>query len=193
MSLRETALLEENTRLKETNNHLKEQNHELTSVISSKEQTISAQQNRLNDLLKRIYGRRSEKFDPNQLVFDEVILSAEKSVRPGQEALDEEVKEQVIREHIRRSHPGRRPLPEHLKRIEHYLDINEKDKVTKEGKERPLIGFDINERLDYQPCTFVVHRYVRPKYGADDDIEGVGVKQMHGRKRPVSAYHYRKI
>jgi transposase len=185
MSLRETALLEENTRLKETNNHLKEQNHELTSVISSKEQTISAQQNRLNDLLKRIYGRRSEKFDPNQLVFDEVILSAEKSVRPGQEALDEEVKEQVIREHIRRSHPGRRPLPEHLKRIEHYLDINEKDKVTKEGKERPLIGFDINERLDYQPCTFVVHRYVRPKYGADDDIEGVGVKQHPPVEGPI--------
>jgi len=178
MSSIETVLLEENT-------HLKEQNHELTCVIERKEQTIRTQQNRLNDLLKRIYGRKSEKLDPSQMVFDEVILAAEKYVRPDQEPLDEKVKEKVIREHIRRTHPGRKPLPEHLERVEHYLDIDDKYKVTVEGNQRPLIGFDITERLDYQPCTFVVNRYIRPKYGADDDIEGPGVKQHPPVEGPI--------
>jgi transposase len=185
MSLSGTALLEEVARLKEENTHFQEQITELTSVIESKERTIRAQQNRLNDLLKRIYGRKSEKLDPNQLVLDEVILAAEQRPRPEQEPLDEAVKEQVIREHIRRSHPGRKPLPEHLERVEHYLDIDEREKVTKDGEERPLIGFDITERLDYQPCTFVVHRYIRPKYGADDDINGPGVKQYPPVEGPV--------
>ena len=177
MSLSGTALLEENTHLKEENTRFQEQITELTSVIESKERTIRVQQNRLNDLLKRIYGRKSEKLDPDQLVFDEVILTAEQQAGPEPEVIDAEVKERVVREHIRRNHPGRKPLPEHLERIEHYLDIDDQDKVTRDGQERPLIGFDISERLDYQPCTFVVHRYIRPKYGADDEIEGAGVKQ----------------
>ncbi len=177
MSDRETVLLEEVARLKDKVIHFQEQIGELATVIETKDRTILAQQNRLNELLKRIYGRKSEKLDPEQLVFDEVILAAGKAVRAGQEPDDAALKEQVIREHIRRSHPGRRPLPEHLERIEHYLDIDEKDKVTGEGKPRPLIGFDITERLDYRPCVLVVNRYIRPKYGADDDIEGPGVKQ----------------
>ena len=192
MSANETALLEEVACLKEEVTHLKEQNNELTDVIAGKDQTIRSQQNRLNELLKRIYGRRSEKLDPSQLVFDDVILAclsadraAERDVRADGEAFDEGVKEKIIREHIRRSHPGRKPLPEHLERIEHYLDIDEKDKLTEDGKERPLIGYDITERLDYQPCTLVVHRYIRPKYGADDDIEGSGVKQHPPAEGPI--------
>ena len=178
MLTKETTLLEENQ-------YLKEQINELTDVIERRDTAIRTQQNRINDLLKRIYGRKSEKLDPGQIVFDDMILAAERYVHPDQEGLDAEVKEKVIREHIRRSHPGRKPLPEHLKRIEHYLDIEKEDKVTAEGRERPLIGFDINERLDYQPCMFVVHRYIRPKYGADDDIDGSGVKQHPPAEGPI--------
>jgi len=185
MSSTETALLEEVNHLKEETIHLNEQVSELTSVIENKNQTIRSQQNRLNDLLKRIYGRKSEKLDPSQMVFDEVILAAEQYACPEEPLLDEAVKEKVIREHLRRSHPGRKPLPEHLERIEHYLDVEENDKVSTDGKQRPLMGFDINERLDYQPCTFVVHRYIRPKYGADDDIEGSGVKQHPPVEGPI--------
>lgn len=178
IALQEVAHLKDKVNhLKENNTHLTEQNDELVNVIANKDQTIRTQQNRLNDLLKRLYGRKSEKLDPNQIVFDEMILQAEKNVHPETIKMDAEVKEQIVREHIRLNHPGRKPLPEHLKRIEHYLDIDEKDKLTQEGKERPLMGFDITEKLDYQPCTFVVHRYIRPKYGANDDVHGLGVKQ----------------
>lgn len=178
-------LLEEVSRLREKNTHFTEQISELTSVIENKDQTIRAQQKQLNELLKRIYGRRSEKLDPDQLVFGQMILDAENNNHPLNEPIDNAVKEEIIREHIRRSHPGRRPLPEHLKRVEHYLDIEEKDKFTADGKERPVIGHDITEKLDYQPCSLIVHRYIRPKYGADDDIAGSGVKQAPMPDGPI--------
>jgi transposase len=200
MSDRETALLEENQALKgkiqtttrlsqkyhEDIFHLEAQIDELTNVIENKDQTIRVQQNQLNDLIKRIYGRKSEKLDPNQIVFDEMVLEAEKNlpVKEGPQ-IDPEVKEQIVREHIRRIHPGRRPFPEHIERVEHYLDVDEKDKYTKDGNQRPLIGVDVTEKLDYQPCVFVVSRYIRPKYGADDDIEGCGVKQHPPAEGPI--------
>lgn len=164
--------------------HLKDQVDELASVIESRDATIKAQQIRLEELIKRIYGRRSEKLDPKQFVLDEVILEAEKQGYP-QELVDPIVIEKVIREHIRRTHPGRKPLPEHLERIEHYLDIDEKDKFTANGNERPIIGVDITEKLDYRPSVFIVNRYIRPKYGADDDIEGTGVKQHPPAEGPI--------
>ncbi len=145
------ALLEENI-------HFKDQIDELANVIESRDRTIRTQQNRLNELLKRIYGRKSEKLDPNQLVLDDIILEAETYPPPAKEPVDAVVVEKVVQEHIRRTHPGRRPLPEHLERIEHYLDIPEEEKKTPDGKDRPLIGVDITERLDYQPCTMVVNR-----------------------------------
>lgn len=178
-------LKQENTCLKEQTIHLKEQNNTLNNIIENKDQMIRMQQNRLNDLLKRIYGRKSEKLDPNQMVFDEILLAADQNKPQEEEPFDGAIKEEIVREHIRRNHPGRKPLPEHLERIEHYLDIEEKDKITKDGKERPIIGFDITERLDYQPCVFVVNRYIRPKYGADDDIEGPGVKQHPPVEGPI--------
>ncbi|MCK5581944.1 MAG: IS66 family transposase, partial [Candidatus Omnitrophica bacterium] len=185
------ALLKENQSLKnqiaescEKTTYLKEQIDELASVIEGRNATIKAQRVRLDELIKRIYGRRSEKLDPKQLVFDEVILEADKQERT-QEPINPIVKEQIVREHIRRTHPGRKPLPEHLQRIEHYLDIDEKDKFTADGKERPMIGVDVTEKLDYRPSVFVVNRYVRPKYGADDDIEGSGVRQHPPVEGPI--------
>lgn len=192
MTLNEQTLLEENSRLKkeyanlkETIYHLTEQNDELADVISNKDQTIRIQQHQLNALLKRLYGRKSERLDPDQLVFDDIILEADSCIPPEDEEIPQEVKEQIVQEHIRRSHPGRKPLPSHLPRHEHFLDIDEKDKYTSDGRLRPIIDYDITEKLDYQPCQFIVHRYVRPKYGADDDVEGCGVKQHPPVEGPI--------
>jgi transposase len=180
------ALKKDHTRLQEENTHYKEQIAELAGVIDNKNHTIRAQQNQLTSLIKRIYGRKSEKLNPDQLVFDGMMLEAQESRHVKEEPpIDPEVKEQIVREHIRRSHPGRRPLPEHLERIEHYLDVDDKDKFTADGKERPIIGFDINEKLDYRPSVFVVNRYIRPKYGADDDLQGCGVKQRPPVDGPI--------
>jgi transposase/regulator of replication initiation timing len=177
MSDLETALLEENTRLKEERTHLREQLNEFERINLSQQATIKILQERVKMYIRRIYGRKSEKIDVSQMVFDDIILAAEKCLKPDEPPPHPEIYEEKVREHIRRKHPGRKALPPELPRIEHYLDIPEEDKYTADGKERPLIGVDVTEKLDYQPSSLVVNRYIRPKYGADDDIEGSGVKQ----------------
>jgi transposase len=174
---REAALLEENARLKEERTCLKEQLNEYEQLHTRQQATIKALQERIKGYIRRIYGRRSEKIDVTQMVFDDIILAAEKCLNPGEPAPHPDIVEEKVREHIRRKHPGRKPLPPELERVEHYLDVPEEEKYTAAGKERPLIGVDISEKLDYRPCVFVVNRYIRPKYGADDDIAGSGVKQ----------------
>lgn len=184
MSDLEAALLEENTRLKKQaecfaveKESFLGQIEEFLKLDTGRQRTIEALQKRVNDLLRRIYGRKSEKIDVNQMVFDDIILAAEKCLNPQEPAPHPEVVEEKVREHLRRKHPGRRPLPPELPRVEHYLDIPEADKFTADGRPRPLIGVAVSEKLDYRPATFVVNRYIRPKYGADDDINGTGVKQ----------------
>lgn len=171
--------------LRKENFHIKDQLDSLEETIGAKNQIIRMQERRLEELLKRIYGRKSEKLDPDQLKFDQIILEADQQLPKNQEEAHPNVVEKVVREYIRRSHPGRQPLPEHLERVEHYLDIPEEDKVTAKGKVRPLIGIDITEKLDYSPCTLVVNRHIRPKYGADEDIKGIGVKQHPAPEGPI--------
>lgn len=176
---------EEQARNEETTRHLNEQIEELSLVIERRDATIAAQQARIKEYIRRIYGRKSEKIDVTQMVFDDIILAAEKCLTPDEPAPHPEIVEEKVREHIRRKHPGRKALPPELPRVEHYLDVPEDDKYTSDGKERPLIGVDISERLDYQPASMVVNRYIRPKYGADDDIEGSGVKQHPPPESPI--------
>ncbi|MEI8012947.1 MAG: IS66 family transposase zinc-finger binding domain-containing protein [Candidatus Omnitrophota bacterium] len=187
----EQTLLEENARLKKQlvllqldrsdfqkqiafsqreREDLQRQIEEFVRLHEGQQRTIQALQERIKGYIRRIYGKKSEKIDVNQMVFDDIILAAEKCLDPQSPAPHPEIAEEKVRAHIQRKHPGRKPLPPEIPRVEHYLDIPEKEKFTADGKERPIIGVDISEKLDYRPAVFVVNRYIRPKYGADDDI-----------------------
>jgi hypothetical protein len=194
---------EEHSRLIEDREHLKEQNAEFLRLHAGQQRTIAALQERVRFYIRKIYGRKSEKIDVTQMVFDDIILAAERCLNPHQPAPHPDIVEEKVREHIRRKHPSRRPLPPELPRVEHYLDIPEEEKYTADGKERKLIGVDITEKLDYRPSSLVVNRYIRPKYGAGDDIEGRGVRQhppvdfadrqMPGGTRITGEHHHREI
>src|SRR5208283_2333269 len=98
MSDREATLLEENTRLKEKQSllikvqshlieerdHLKEQNEEFARLAGSQQATIRALQERVKGYIRRIYGRKSEKIDVTQMVFDDINLTAEKCLKPNE-------------------------------------------------------------------------------------------------------------
>ena len=47
---------------------------ELTKQLASAQHQLKILQNQVEQLLRRVYGRRSEKLDPNQLMFDNLIL-----------------------------------------------------------------------------------------------------------------------
>jgi transposase len=49
---------------------------ELTKKLRSSELKVSMLQHQVEQLLRRVYGRKSERLDPNQLMLDPLILEA---------------------------------------------------------------------------------------------------------------------
>lgn len=126
---------------------------------------------RVRLLTQALFGRKSEKgfvLDPHQLhMFNEA---------EAEEAAPEE-KPDEIRAHTRQK-PKRKPLPEHLPRVEVVHDIP--DKVCACGTPLTRIGEEVCEKLDIIPATVQVICHIRPKYACKGcegvDSEGGAVK-----------------
>ena len=149
---------------------------ELTSQLESSQRKLTMLQHQVEQLIRRVYGRRSEKLDPNQLMFDPLIFEAlnqpdEQSPSNPFEvpAQTTTVKKKANKERSR--HPGRIPIPEHLERVEILLDIPEEEKICPEtGKPLKKIGEEVSEKLEYRPGKLIVNVYRRPKYASPDSI-----------------------
>ena len=146
---------------------------ELTKKLQSTELSLKMLQHQVEQLLRRVYGRRSEKLDPNQLMFDDLIL--ESLDQPLPQAPPEVVAEQKVESKklrsVKRRHPGRIPIPEHLERVEIVLDIPQEQKVCPEtGKPLKKIGEEVSEKLEYRPGKLIVNVYKRPKYASPDSL-----------------------
>jgi transposase len=151
----------------------------LTKKLQSAQQNIAMLQHQVEQLLRRIYGRRSERLDPNQLMFDNLVLDAIEQPIPLHPLDDLPLPEEPRTMHHQRSkrnHPGRIPIPEHLERVEIVLDIPEQDKVCPEtGKPLNRIGWEVSEKLEYRPGRLIVNVYKRPKYAPSDSTSDLGV------------------
>jgi transposase len=166
------------TSLEQANELLERQElqiEELTKKLGSSDRQLKLLQHQVEQLLRRIYGRRSEKLDPNQLVFDNLLLEAleQPPCSENEEENPTPTKESTPKS--KRRHPGRIPIPEHLQRVEIVLDVPEKAKVSPEGKELKLIGWEVSEKLEFRPGRLIVNVYKRPKYGSPDSESSVGV------------------
>lgn len=153
---------------------------ELKGIIFDREKAILDQkeryearieylEERVRLLTKELFGRSSEKRpqpeDPRQLhLFNEAeVLSEEK--------LKEEEKTLTVPEHTRKK-PKRKPLPEHLPRVEIVHDIPKEEKVCACGVALSCIGEEVSEKLDIVPAKVRVIRHIRKKY-ACKGCEGV--------------------
>lgn len=154
---------------------LQSHNQELTKQLESSNRKLSMLQHQIDQLLRRIYGRRSEKMDPNQLIFDGMLEALENNNVPSQEEETLPVQKKKIRK-AKRNHPGRIPIPEHLERVEIILDIPEQDKICPEtGQELKQMGWEVSEKLEYRPGKLIVNVYKRPKYVSPDRAADLGV------------------
>lgn len=79
-----------------------------------------------------------------------------------------------------RAKGGRKPLPDHLPRIEIVHDLPEDQKVCACGVCLKRIGEEVSEKLDYVPAVMQVERHIRPKYAcpACDGEEGMPVVRI---------------
>ncbi len=124
-------------------------------------------------LTKQLFGRKSEKIDPNQQWFDALTINAVEQNPPGTPA---PVLEQTVAAHTRKCTPhGRGELPAHLPREIEIIDISESEKTLPDGTLRPVIGHEDAERVAYTPGRIYVKVTRRPKYGSPVGAEENGV------------------
>ncbi len=125
-------------------------------------------QHQLEKLLRRIYGPRTEKLDPNQLLlFAREILEAT-GVDPAAAppAADAKTTESVGQaEPTKKNGHGRKPLPRSLERRRKVHDVLPELLPCPDcGVIRTGIGEEVREQLEFVQASLIVVEHVRPKY-----------------------------
>ena len=131
---------------------------EVLALLHASQREGAQVQARLDQLLRRLYGRRSERLDPNQLLlFD---LAAPVTPTPPAEDGDPDTAPRP-----RRTGHGRRPLPAHLPRDRRVYELSAAERACGHcGQLRVVIGQETSEQLDYQPASLLVIEHVRLTY-----------------------------
>ena len=141
-------------------NLLKQMVREQAETIRESQQRIKKLEHYLELVLRRQYGPRSERIDPNQLQLfaDEPVI--EESGDPPE---DDEEDEQPAGNQKR--HKGRRRLPDNLprQRIEYEIPTDELP-CPHCAEPRQKIGEDVSEQLEFIPASLHVIQHVRFKY-----------------------------
>lgn len=139
---------------------------ELLSALQEKDRRIGQLSSQLEVLRRRLFGRSSEKLDPNQLALDlGAWLTAHCSEAPAEAAPEPPSLEKESAQTAPRNGHGRRRLPESLKR--HRIEYHPApgDRVCQEcSTELKRIGEEVSEQLEYVPSSFLVLIHARIKY-----------------------------
>ena len=144
---------------------LKNMIRELLATVQQSNRDNEALKHRLDLLLRRLYGPRTERVDPNQRsLFPEDEPGQDKPTAPPTEppGEGESKPKRKCRPH------GRRRLPEHLPRVVQHHKLTEAERLCSRcGRPRGEIGTEKSEQLDYKPASLwviehVVHKYACP-------------------------------
>jgi transposase len=133
---------------------------ELLVTLQERDRAHEALRHRLDQLLRRLYGPRSERYDPNQLL---LFAAADAGPDPAAAVADEPAAATPER---RRCRPhGRRRLPEHLPRECRHHELPAAARLCPGcGQLRRDIGVDKSEQLEYRPASLFVIEHLVHKY-----------------------------
>ena len=136
--------------------------------LTAKIETYQKENSWLRELLaarnRRLFGRKSEKLGAEERaawLFNEAELVAGGERPPGEGDSAEKITYTVTRRKR-----GRKPISDALPRkiSEHDVSVEEKT-CAGCGKERPRLGPDISEEIEYIPAQVYVNRHVYHQYG----------------------------
>ncbi len=116
-------------------------------------------------LKRQLFGKKSEKLDPNQrLLFEDMYNDLQAQVDAKEEEEDKtEIKKKKKKKNA--THQGRKPLPKDLPRETIVIEPDAEELVCPDchcAKEQ--IGSEVSERLELAPYSIYVEQTVRPKY-----------------------------
>ena len=133
---------------------------ELLAMLRDTRRQNEDLQNRLDLLLRRLYGPRTERFDPNQpLLFPDAFDADEAAAaaQPNPEPKPAPAKQS-------RPH-GRKELPKNLKRVTRVHELTAAERCCPEcGEGRVPISIERSEQLEYEPATMFVVEHERHTY-----------------------------
>jgi transposase len=137
---------------------------ELIDSLHKSQRECEGVRQRLDLLLRKLYGQKAERFDPNQpwlLPEMSPANATADNVAPPQEppADANDVAPKGKR------HGGRKPLPKELTRVRTEHTLSEAERLCPCcGLVCQKFGEDISEQLDYRPASVFVCQHVRFKY-----------------------------
>lgn len=166
------------TTLAEAQELLEQKDQELEqkqAAIAQHEEEIAKLRGRVDWLQRQMFGCKSEKLNPDDLVLFEGTqwlqdASQEAKKKPEPEPETEQVS-------YRRKKPSgrRKPLPPDLPRVtrEHDLPEDEKYCPTTGKPKVKWIGQEVSEQLAYEPASCYVIRHVQHKYvRTEENLDG---------------------
>jgi transposase len=141
---------------------------ELLEALKKEQYEREGLQQRLDQLLRRLYGPKAERFDPNQpwLLPELAPGAADNAAAPP--APTEPAASDTTATKPRRPGHGRKPLPADLPRRRFEHTLSEAQRLCPDcGGVCQKFGEDISEQLDYQPASLFVNQHVRFKYACN--------------------------
>jgi transposase len=140
---------------------------ELLETLKKAKHDRDGLQQRLDLLLRKLYGQKAERFDPNQpwllpeMAPDAANADAATDAPDDPETTDDKAttKKTKVKGH------GRQPLPKDLPRQRTEHTLPEAARICPCcGEVCPKFGEDVSEQLDYIPASLFVRQHVRFKY-----------------------------
>ena len=129
--------------------------------------TIQKREAQIQLLEERLRQRRIQVLGPHSETLSDLQLELLAEVEPS--ATRDEVEAEARREPLpqrpsreRKPHPGRKPLPENLPRIEQVIACTDANCKTC-GAETSVVGYDESEVLDHEPARWLVRVTKREK------------------------------
>lgn len=127
--------------------------------IAYLEQHLRLMEQKVDGLVRRLFGTSSEKLDPAQLQLLLLELPGAAEGKAGASSLQEADPPQAAVSKPRRARRER--WPQDLPVVEEVLEPAE---VQAAPEQYRLIGAEVSEQLDYEPARFLLRRLIRRKY-----------------------------
>jgi transposase len=147
---------------------------ELLATVANRDRELAGVRHRLELLLRRLYGPRGERYDPNQpWLFAEVAAGAETPGAATATAAASDTTTAAVTPpdgtapttKPKAKPHGRRRLPANLRREPRHHELTEAQRLCPGcGQLRIDIGVDRSEQLDYRPASLFVIEHVVHKY-----------------------------
>ncbi len=138
----------------------------LEAQLKAAQLEVKLLKEKVDALVRMLYGKKSEKIDPNQLMLLLEGLESKNDETPASEESTQAKEEEPPKSKTPRSKSKRPRIPEDLPVHEEVIDP---DEVKANPEQYRKIGEEVSEQLDYRPAQFLKRRLIRRKYARIDN------------------------